>query len=68
LEHNIKAYVKNLSEVFWFIHQFAVLGKEEVRITQIVVYFYNKQLQITAVGNVSQLNIHFWLLAFSSFA
>lgn len=30
LEHNIKAYVKNLSEVFWFIHQFAVLGGKEV--------------------------------------
>ncbi|PFX25818.1 Ubiquitin carboxyl-terminal hydrolase 34 [Stylophora pistillata] len=29
LEHNIKAYVKNLSEVFWFIHQFAVLGGKE---------------------------------------
>ncbi|KAL9953976.1 hypothetical protein ACROYT_G041461 [Oculina patagonica] len=29
LEQNIKAYVKNLSEVFWFIHQFAVLGREE---------------------------------------
>ena len=30
LEQNIKAYVKNLSEVFWFIHQFAVLGRDEV--------------------------------------
>lgn len=30
LEQNIKGYVKNLSEVFWFIHQFAALGKEEV--------------------------------------
>ncbi|KAJ7390778.1 Ubiquitin carboxyl-terminal hydrolase 34 [Desmophyllum pertusum] len=29
LEQNIKAYVKNLSEVFWFIHQFAVLGSQE---------------------------------------
>ena len=30
LEQNIKGYVKNLSEVFLFIHQFAALGKEEV--------------------------------------
>lgn len=30
LEQNIKGYVKNLSEVFWFINQFAALGKEEV--------------------------------------
>lgn len=29
LEQNLKAYVKNLSEVFWFIYQFADLGAEE---------------------------------------
>lgn len=29
LEQNIKAYVKNLPEVFWFIYQFADLGGEE---------------------------------------
>jgi len=37
LEQNIKAYVKNLSEVFSFIHQFAVLGKDEACITKRIV-------------------------------
>jgi len=46
LEQNIKAYVKNLSEVFWFIHQFAVLGKDEACITKRIVV-----IDVTSVSN-----------------
>lgn len=46
--------MKNLSEVFWFIHQFAVLGREEVCSTLLIVVIIvviNKQFSITFLRN-----------------
>ena len=64
LEHNIKAYVKNLSEVFWFIHQFAVLGGKEVWTRE--PFFFMSECTVIIDGSKKISSTSYHLKAFMS--